>query len=514
MSQGSVQASGNEPALVRSSEDSSLSDESIANCRYGIVAGGKQAQHVSRIGAGWFLDFNPPKTPKSAADNNAEFVHVFKTFQEKTEDGHYLPAYRTIVPLDANFISYLQANPGDLWIIGNEVDRGPNRGEIVGGQGDMYPEIYARAYYEVRAFIKKYDPTARTAISGLVQVTPSRLQYLDRVWAAHRQLYGSAMQVDVWNMHIYVLPELEPDGITPNGIANIALGTDPSLGKRSSGNDSQLCSDPNVYCYAEHDDLAVFGEQVVAMRQWMKAHGQQQKPLIISEFSILYPYSIREDGCFLRDEYGNCFTPNRVSTFMTHTFNYLNHLQDEDLGYTLDEDRLVQQWLWFSIFTEYAGNVSNILERDQQTLTQVGKTFQQAVYAEPEVVNLLIDKIPKVTASVDHNSGKATARLQITFRNNGNTAVDEPFTITFYRDAARTNEIASVLIPETVRGCTTNSYGSFVEWPDLPVGTYPFWVTVDSGDVIVEGPPGQQDNLGSGLVTVYPESSFIPAVAR
>ncbi len=359
-----------------------------------------------------------------------------KTFQEKNNNGQYLPAYRTVVPLDEKFASYLQENPGDLWLIGNEVDRGPNPGEIEGGQGDIYPEIYARAYHDIRAFIKNHDPTARTAISGLVQVTPGRLQYLDKVWAAYQQQYGAPMPVDVWNMHVYILPEVETDGITPNGIGNVALGTDPTLGKRDSGGNAQLCADPDVYCIAEHDDVTVFGEQVLAMRQWMKKHGQQQKPLILSEFSILFPYVDDGATCYLSDEYGNCFTPNRVSTFMTGIFDYLNELKDEQLGYALDDNRLVQQWLWFSMYSDSVGSVSNILEPDMQTLTQVGKSFKQAVFTEPPVVNLVAEKIPRVVVSVDQ-SGKATAPIAVTFRNNGNTAVATPFTVTFFEDQAR-----------------------------------------------------------------------------
>ena len=56
------------------------------------------------------------------------------------------------------------------------------------------------------------------------------------------------------------------------------------------------------------------------MRTWMKQHGQQNKPLILSEYSLLYPYDIDPEGCFLQDEYGNCFTPQRVSTFMKNSF--------------------------------------------------------------------------------------------------------------------------------------------------------------------------------------------------
>lgn len=508
-SHGRVKASGVETVAVQNSEDPLALDASVANCRYGVVAGQNLEQHVSRIGAGWFLDFNPPAGSTPIAENGAEFVNIFKTFQVKTADGQYLPAYYTPIPLGRDFALYLENNPGGLWVIGNEVDRGPNPGEIWSGQGDMHPEIYAVAYHEVRAFIRRHDPTARTAISGLVQVTPSRLRYLDRVWNAYFERYGKPMPVDVWNMHIYVLPEVEPDGKTPNGIANIPVGTDPTLGKRSSGGDPNACDDPDVYCFAEHDDLTVFGEQVTAMRQWMKDHGQQQKPLILTEFSILYPYIDEGATCFIQDEYGNCFTPDRVSNFMKASFNYLNNRKDKDLGYALDENRLVQQWTWFSLYTDSVGVGSNILEPDRQNLTHIGKVFQQEVFAQPQVMNLLIDDIPKVVAVIDQ-SGKANVSLSVKFRNNGNTAINKPFTVTFYSDAGLNNKIGSTVVSEMIRGCTTHDYEALVKWTDLPAGRHRFWAVVDDGNAIGEGPPQQQDNLGTGLVLVSTESNYIP----
>ena len=386
---GNVQASSDPEIRIKSLEER-LENGAVANCRYGVAV--SSGEHVPRIGAGWFLDFNPPdKYP--AATNGAEWVEMLKVFQAKTAEGYYLPSYRTAVPLNEKLIDHLQAHPGSLWLIGNEVERI--------GQGEMYPEVYARAYHEIRKFIKKHDPTARIALSGLVQVTPNRLQYLDLVWDAYNQLYGGPMPVDVWNMHIYVLPEVEPDGITPNGIANIALGTDPTLGKRGSGGDPNSCPDLDVYCFAEHDDLTIFTEQIVAMRQWMKDHGQQQKPLILSEFSQLYPYTLDEDTCFVQDEFGKCFTPNRVSNFMSNAFSTLNNLQDPGLGFELDENRLVQQWLWFSMYLQGVGTVSNILEDDEQTLTQVGQDFRQIVFNEPLVLNLFAEKISKVVVAAD-----------------------------------------------------------------------------------------------------------------
>ena len=72
----------------------------------------------------------------------------------------------------------------------------------------------------------------------------------------------------------------------------------------------------------------------------------------------------------------------------------------------------------------------------------------------------------------------------------------------------------SVLITDPARGCATKLYKTTIQWPDLAPGKYPFWVTVDGGNLISEGPPGQLDNLGSGMVSVYKVSTFLPVVAR
>ena len=75
----------------------------------------------------------------------------------------------------------------------------------------------------------------------------------------------------------------------------MALGTDPALAIRESGDDKNRCANSDVYCWAEHDDLTVFAQQVVAMRTWMKQHGQQNKPLILTEYSLLLPSTMKDE---------------------------------------------------------------------------------------------------------------------------------------------------------------------------------------------------------------------------
>jgi len=496
--------------IVFSSDALSFSSSNTStNCRYGTFAYGSLVPKVSDFGMGWYLDF---AAHNLVAPNSVEFVQTIRLKQDK--DGcHYLPGYSTDPALTNGLEDLILNHPGSLWVIGNEPDRGPNPGLCTGGQDDIHPEVYARAYHDVYHFIKQHDPTALVAIAGLVQVTPGRLQYLDKVWQTYLQEYNTVMPVDVWNMHIYILPEATPDG-QPSGVANVALGTDLALAIRESGGDPSKCADPDVYCWAEHDDLSVFAEQVVAMRTWMKQHGEQNKPLILSEYSILYPFRDYDDPinpttCWLQDENGKCFTAARVSKFMTRTFNYLETAADPTLGYPADNNHLVQQWLWFSMYynQQDIGYVSNLLEDDYTTLTPVGQIFSSTVNTLATHVNLVATEAahPAVFTSVP--GGTVTAPLSVSIYNNGNTQTTSPFTVTFYSDAARTQIIDTVTITNSLRGCARKivAQGS---WANLTVGVHRYWAWVE-GDA-----PNTQDNVAEGFVLVNPARIFLPVIFR
>ena len=475
---------------------------SVANCRYGIVAGQQYGWVVAETGAGIFYKFSNPEWAGPMPENDAEFIHMIRTKQKKTETGVYLPDWYTNVPLDENLANLISSNPGDMWIVGNEVERGPNPGDLNPknlATDDIYAEIYVEAYHDVYNFIKSIDPTARVANAGLIQITPMRLQYLDKMWDAYQQKYGEPMPVDVWTIHAYVLPELDANG-QANNIASVALGTNPALGKLASGGNSALCTNDNVYCIAEHDDITILDAQIVAMRQWMKARGQQQKPLVVTEYGTLYTYNNNGGNCTLKDEFGNCFTPERVSKFMGETFDYFKTTKDPNLGYALDDDKLVQQWIWFSAFSSN-GNSGNLLKNTGEDYNLVGEAFIDYIQGETTFKNLFVEKASGIQISEDQG-GTSTARLSVTFRNDGNVAVDGSFKVTFYSDAALTTPIGTTTVTPLVRGCTTRSYTAEVDWSGLPSGTHQFWVLVDSDNAVPEQPSGNADNIGMGQVTV------------
>lgn len=482
------------------------------NCRYGVAAwGADQLRWLPILGVGWYLDFGA-HTP--GGPENVEFVQVIRIKQNK-EGCTYLPGYSVTPPLtEGGLGSLVQANPGALWLVGNEPDRGPNPGTCTPRiQDDTYPEVYAEAYHDVYHFIKQRDPTAQVGIAALVQVTPGRLQYLDRVWQAYLQKYGVPIPVDVWNMHLYILPEVEWEG-QPNGIANVAVGTDPALGIRNGCCNPQNCLDPrdNIYCYSEHDNLTIFADQILRMRTWMKEHGEQNKPLIISEYSILYPFENYDNEenptrCFLQDEFGKCFTPGRVSNFMTRTFNYLETAASPNLGDPLDNYRLVQQWLWFSVYYEGAGKASNLVTNNATSLTPVGWTFSNTVNSLSTYANLFPAKVAHPYAFTTDPNGTVSVTLSAWIYNNGNTQATGPITVTFYANQELTQPIGSYVFTGTLRGCARKGFVAAVVWDGLSRGGHRYWVKV-------EGDSYTADNIAPGYVLVNPYQVFLPVVLR
>lgn len=483
----------------------SAADAAGLNCRYGVASwANKDLPFLQQLKPGWVGNFTVNFNQSLPA--GVEYVPTIRLQQARDANGHRLPNYVATPPLTdspGGLGARVTANPGALWLVGNEVDR-------IFWQDDIMPDIYARAYHEIYHFIKARDATAQVAISGLVEVTPGRLQYLDIVWDSYVKRYGKPMTVDVWNMHVYILPEKRADGSGSN--AAIALGTDPALAILESGNNPALCPLANVYCYAEHDNMSIFAQQVVAMRQWMKERGQQNKPLILSEFSLLYPFTDYDDPvnpstCFLMDEFGGCFTPQRVSQFMINSFNYLETAADPNLGYPLDNNRLVQQWLWFAMNDGSEGTPNKLVNDNYTALTQMGSTYRDQVAARPLTLNL---RPGYVTSPVV--IGATSATISASVRNNGNTATAAPFVVTFYSNAALTNAIGSVTVPAGLGGCARQEHVVSVTWSGLSSGLNRYWVKIDRDNTI--GESNENDNVTSGFVLVNPRQLHMPVIRR
>ncbi len=104
-------------------------------------------------------------------------------------------------------------------------------------------------------------------------------------------------------------------------------------------------------------------------------------------------------------------------------------------------------------------------------------------------------------------------------RNNGNARLNQPVTVTFYRDKALTDVIDSRTIPAPgedfmgLTGCAVRGFRIEIDatWPGgLEPVEYRYWAKVDSGEAVVES--NEADNVTSGYVLALPHDYFVPWV--
>lgn len=110
------------------------------------------------------------------------------------------------------FAAWVTANPGKTWVIGNEPDLYSQDGLTI----DQYVHMF-RTYH---SFITPLDATAKFAIAGITGgSTAERLthtiNWFTEALNKYRAAYGTAMPVDVWNVHSYCGPTQidDPDRI-------------------------------------------------------------------------------------------------------------------------------------------------------------------------------------------------------------------------------------------------------------------------------------------------------------
>ena len=474
--------------VAQSQEKTELSSSADpATCRYGVSSwNGNDFNFLQDLGIGWVLNFgtNFPNLPEGV-----EFTPIVRFKPQLDAKGNRTGNYRvTTQPFtDApgGLGPVIAAHPGTLWLIGNEVER-------VEAQDDLMPDVYAKAYHDAYHFIKERDPSAQIAISGLVQVTPGRLQYLDLVWNSYRTQFGNTMPVDYWNMHVYVLPEINGDG--SNSAAALALGTDPAIAIYNGTGGP--CSAANVYCWAEHDNMTIFKQQVVDMRQWMKNKGQQDKPLLLSEYSLL-PY------VDYKDENGEDFSADRVQRFMKNTFEYFESAEaiDVNLGYPKDNYRLIQQALWFTVYSDDTFS-SNLVDKSYN-LTLAGTEYRNKIDSlRPFSINPVIDSARAATGKTTTPGGTTSVTIGATLYNNGDTATTSGTTVNFYSNAAKTNLIGSAVLPAGLPGCVRDTEQVSITWNNLGEGVHTYWAVVNGGNTV------------QGTVIINPEEIFLPVVTR
>ncbi|MGC9467704.1 MAG: hypothetical protein ACP5HS_03870 [Anaerolineae bacterium] len=322
---------------------------------------------IRKLSAGWYLQFTTnPAPPQPMGIEHVQVVRLhqnleceFWTTRDRDVCPYSDPPTYTIwspsggIPAIRDIAA---ANPGALWLIGNEMDRPDWDG---GGQDEMLPELYAHAYHEIHGAIKAADPTAQVAIGGVIQATKVRMEYLTKVWEEYARAYEGPMPVDVWNVHNFIFQELSQDPDCWEEFAPHGADVPPGYEKCSGATyDDEL-----------HNSMVLFDAQIRRFRQWMKDHGQQNKPLVVSEYGIVYHHAGMEDF-------------DLVKSFMLDTFNYFLTTKDTSLGYPADDHRLVQRWAWYSLDDNNfnINQYSYLINPDSGFLTPLGHVY--ADYAQ------------------------------------------------------------------------------------------------------------------------------------
>ncbi len=519
-----------------------------SNCRFGvayIAEGAGSDAWIPTLGAGWLANFSWYEIQNPYAD----YVSTIRVTQILGGGGARLDEYAVYPPMTDYYEEYgqiipgletfVKMSPGRLWMIGNEIEIDNQR------QDNIMPDLYARAYHEIYHYIKSIDPTAKIAIGSVTMGTPGRIQYLDIIWDTYKELYGTDIPVDVWNVHIYILAERTPGN--EYGPGKIALGTDPNLAIYTSANQPDRCPQPglpdtwdndprhDVYCRSERDSIRIFSDQLYRIRRWMKDHGQQDKPLIVSEFGSLAAYDPNHlpgtCGSSEPDEFGQCMVPERVTDFLVGTTRLMNELKDYELGYPKDDHRLIQQWLWYSLYTPFfIGNSSNLLVPNYQALpggseealTLVGQAYRQEALSNSNPANLVPGDAPSPLVFVDKPGDTADVTITVPYHNTGSLNVTGGFEVVFYGDPFTTQPIGWTSVDPTltgsINGCNWEGEGSdsvSVTLSGLGVGEHPYWVHLDVGNRINE--TSEADNVSSGVITVLPSSvyeehTYVPAI--
>ncbi len=458
--------------------------DDFANCRFGVgVARNSISVYpYTATRAGFYVNW-------LAADGAAPGLSFFATIRlrQVVSNGVYLPQYVISPTLDfapGGLGPLVLANPGRLWLVGNEMDR-PYY------QDEMLPDMYAQAYHDAYTFIKGLDATARVGIGGVIQPTPVRLQYLDQILDAYRRKFGGRLPVDVWNTHLYILQETRLSwgaGIPP-GI-DLITGT--------------------LYTIPQSVDAVVFAGLIRDLRGWLKARGYQYTPLIVTEYGLLFPLDILES---------QGVTLAQMKQFLSNVIHYMNTAWDAELGDPADNYRLVQQAAIYSLDDDSTDDQGfyrwgSFLHQSSPPYTQtaIGAHYNNVLAALPAQVDLIAMHAQADPGALIVQPGETISTVvSVRIGNGGNTPFNAPVVVRF-------REVTGGQIGGTweaslspMGGCGQTREVSFT-WPNLAIGAHTVQIEVNPDRHLEE--TNYQNNALTLTLVAGPHAFYLPAQAR
>lgn len=472
-------ADANDQPSPAGSQPSVVSQPWPATCptsrRFGVAAVGADISpyDVGQLHAGWYHDFGLVGSPSHPA--GLAFAETIRL----SNDGPFDDRACSTCPAWTTLRSFVQANRGNLWLIGNEPDR-------IVVQDGVDPGRYAQLYHDFFIFLKWVDPTCKVGIGGVVQPTPLRLLYLDRILGAYQIQYGKVMPVDVWNVHNYVLNE-DPDHHSAD--AGIPPGTEDQ--------DVALHVSRTVY---DNDNMGYFVQQIVQFRQWMADRGYRNYPLIVSEYGILMP-----------DLYG--FDSQRVQSFFLGSSGWLLEAADPGIGYPDDGNRLVQAWAWYSLnlvdrydwWDPPARSWHNLFDPDTYTMTALGHAFgAYTAYMTSPSIDLQPASLVSSSARPDGKGWQITVTARVA---NLGTGMATDVRLRFMRDGAPAGEAT---IPAIAGG---EMESASIVWSGLSLGqVLQAMVSIDPDHRLSEC--STSNNTLTTTLLVADRQVYLPFVSR
>lgn len=420
-------------------------------CRFGvnhnISLGELTSVDIEPLRAGFFLDYTAVPSSKPATMQHFRMVRLKQPDRNSTN-------YEASPPAD-NIRAIAEANPGSVWLIGNEVDR-------TWYQDDMMPDAYARAYHELYELLRQADPTARIVAGNIVQVSPLRLAYLDKVLAAYKLSYGQPMPIDIWGIHAFILREKKGQWG-----AEIPPGIDATEG---------WLLEPE-----QNDDFELFRQQIIDFRRWMYRNGYRDRPLYLTEYGVLIgdPWIKSQD----------------VINFMSRSFDYLLNARDTVTGYPADGNRMVQNFAWYSVndklrpdangrligFNGYLFDPENNNQRTDMGDAYAGYTAQISMQTDLLPVQIKIEP-----ASLISTTEPVTLTINVQVANAGNTPGNQEFKLRIYNGDPDNGGILldGAELSGALPGCGQSQWFSYT-WTDVPSGVYALYadVTANGSDI-------------------------------
>lgn len=427
---------------------------------------------IAPLRAGWYIDYRA--APSAPANNGATYAMVMSVSDDDKGNYRYGPTGAALDELIA-------AHPGGIYIMGNE----PDRRDL---QHDVLPENYAYIYHEAYTEIKRKDPSAQVWAGAIVQPTPIRLQYLDRVLNAYQARYQQAMPVDGWAIHSFLLNERSCKAY--NNDLNVCWGADIPPGIDAT--------DGEIRSPQDNARIDLFSAGIVRFRTWMAENGYRNSPLYVSEYGVLMP-----------PVFG--FPPSTVNTYMSQTFDYMLNTKDDALGYPADDNRLVQRLAWFSTFDpNFNGYLYESVEPSTPmsppfVLSVMGEHYRDLAAQEQESSDLAVLRVDVVDAP---------RQLVATIGNSGNRLAPTRATLRFYEgetfeSATPIGESAEILLA----GCgeTTTLTVAWDEDESVDPTTYRIWAQVSQEDFM---DADSTNNVRSHDAFVNGVPTFLPALKR